>query len=341
MPFAMRIALISTLATPVRQIGAGSIESLVWLLSRELSDLGHQVTVFGTAGSRASGEVVTTLPGTYGEKGAPDDWQLCELINLTRAIEESGRFDVLHSHAYLWGLPLERFSTAPMVHTLHVSPDADAVRLRSMYPGGRVVGISETQWSNFAGLRPAATIHHGVDDSQFTFQPNTGDYLCYLGRFTPGKGPLEAISAARSLGLPLRLAGPRSEYFSRHVEPELEPGRIDYVGPIGGAERDRLLGGAVALLYPIQEPEPFGLVMVEAMMCGTPVAAFRVGAVSEIIDEGVSGFSVPSGAPLETAVAAAVRLDRRGVRARAKSRFSGREMAVRHLKLYEAAVTHG
>src|SRR4051812_26919419 len=127
----MRIAQIATLSTPVRQGGSGSVEGLVWLLARELTRLGHEVTVFAAAGSQACGEVVATLPGPYAEKGSPNDWHLCEWINLARAVEESARFDLLHSHAYLWGLPLQSLAQAPMVHTTHVCPDDDAARLWS------------------------------------------------------------------------------------------------------------------------------------------------------------------------------------------------------------------
>src|SRR5688572_11151757 len=123
----MRIALISTLATRLRPRGSGSIEPAVRLLASQLNRLGHQLTVFAAAGSEVCGAFVETLPGTYGAGGAPHDWQLCEWINLCRAVDQSARFDVLHSHVYLWGLPLERLSKAPMVHTLHVCPDEDAV----------------------------------------------------------------------------------------------------------------------------------------------------------------------------------------------------------------------
>src|SRR4030095_419696 len=119
----MRTAHVSTLPAPVRRETGGSIESLVWLLTRELVRLGHEVTVFGTNGSEVPGEMVATLPGPYGENGSPGDWHLCEWMNLSRAVAESNRFDVLHSHGYLWGIPLEPLSRAPMVHTLHIAPD--------------------------------------------------------------------------------------------------------------------------------------------------------------------------------------------------------------------------
>src|SRR5262249_995059 len=194
---------------------------MVWLLASELNRRGHRVSVFASGGSQVGGEVevVQTLPGTYGAEGAPHDWQLCEWINLCRAVEQSARFDVLHSHAYLWGSPLAPLSRAPMVHTLHIVPDQDAVRLRALTPGTCVTAISRGQWSAFPEWQPAEVISHGVDAQQFTFRPAPEDYLCYLGRFISGKGPLAAIDAARALGLPLVFAGPRNEYFRKNLEP--------------------------------------------------------------------------------------------------------------------------
>ena len=130
----MRIAQVSTLATPVRRERSDSIEYLVWLLSRELTRLGHAVTVFAAAGSEVCGELVATLPGPYGMDGSPDDWQLCEWINLCRAVEQSARFDVLHSHAYLWGLPLQPLAHAPMIHTTHIIPQPSTAYVWSLAP---------------------------------------------------------------------------------------------------------------------------------------------------------------------------------------------------------------
>src|ERR671923_418928 len=178
----MRIAQISTLSAPVRRETGGSVESLLWLLTRELVRLGHQVTVFGTAGSEAEGEIVATLPGPYGARGSLDDWHLCEWVNLCRAVEQSGRFDVLHSHAYLWGIPLQPFSRAPMVHTTHIVPDDNSARLWDAWPESCVTAISTHQWSGYPWRQPAAVIHHGVDVNQFAFRGAPGDYLCYLGR---------------------------------------------------------------------------------------------------------------------------------------------------------------
>jgi glycosyltransferase involved in cell wall biosynthesis len=334
----MRIAQISTLATPVCQERSDSIEYLVWLLSRELTNLGHEVSVFACAGSKPCGELVATLPGPYGAGGSPDDWQICEWINLCRAVGQADRFDVLHSHTYLWGLPLTPLTRSPIVHTLHVSPYEDEARLWSLFPDACVTSISDYQWRAFPQRIPSARIYHGVDPEHFTFQSQPGDYVCYLGRFIQGKGPLQAITIARAIGLRLLLAGPCNDYFRESIQPLVDGHSVEYVGYVGGAQRSQLLGGARALLYPVEAPEPFGLVMVEAMMCGTPVAATAIGAVPEVVDNGITGFTAPTVDSLIGIMPRVLALDRRRVREQAELRFSAVRMARQYADLYAQLV---
>lgn len=331
----MRIALISTVSSPVRRDAHGSIEAWAWLLTRELNRLGHEVTVFGSAGSEVDGDVVATLPGPYATHGAPDDWQLCEWMNLCRAVEQSSRFDVLHEQAYLWGAPLAFFARAPILHTLHIVPDANHAAVWRAWPQTHVAALSRHQWSEYADLRPMAVVPHGVDVTQFTYQPTPGDYLLYLGRFISGKGPLHAINIARALGIRLVLAGPENAYFREKVKPLVDGTAVDFAGLVRGEERNRVLGGARALLYPIQHPEPFGLVLVEAMLCGTPVAALRMGAVPEIVEDGVTGFAASSLAELQQAIPLCFALDRRRIRHVAEERFSAARMAASYVAAYE------
>ncbi|HEY5346266.1 MAG TPA: glycosyltransferase family 4 protein [Verrucomicrobiae bacterium] len=331
----MRIAQISTISSPVCQHARGSVEALVWLLTRELTRLGHEVTVFGCGGSEVNGKFIETLPGPYGAPGSFDDWQLCEWVNLCRTIEQSERFDVIHTHAYLWGIPLEKFSRAPLVHTLHIVPDDNAVKLWSQSPRSNITAISKHQWSGSPELQPCAVIPHGVDVLQFTFQPKPDDYVCYLGRFVSGKGPLQAIAAARTLGLRLLMAGPENPYFREKIKPLVDEKSVEYVGCVRGAKRDKLLGGARALIYPIQYPEAFGLVLLEAMLCGTPVAAMRLGAVPEIVDEGVTGCMANSADEFSQAIQKSMQLDRQQVRRQAEKRFSAERMAREYAALYE------
>jgi glycosyltransferase involved in cell wall biosynthesis len=184
-------------------------------------------------------------------------------------------------------------------------------------------------------LKPAAIIPHGVDVSDFTLREQPDDYVLYFGRFVSGKGPLHAINVAKTLGLRLVLAGPENPYFREHIRPLVDGKQIEYAGYVSGAARDKLLGGARALLYPIQHPESFGLVLVEAMLCGTPVAAVRLGAVPEIVEEGVTG-SLADGMPgFFKAVLRALDCNRSRVRQSAEQRFSAGQMARAYLRLYE------
>jgi glycosyltransferase involved in cell wall biosynthesis len=331
----MRIAQVATLSAPVCEQSGGSVEALVWLLAREFTRLGHQVTVFAVAGSETAGELVATLPGPYATREAPEDWHLCEWINLCQAVEQSHRFDLLHTHAYLWGLPLEPLSRAPLLHTLHIVPDDDAARLWRARPQAAVTAISRSQWSAFPQLQPIAVVPHGVDPARFTLCAEPKDYVCYLGRFVSGKGPLHAIEAARATGVRLLLAGPENAYFREKVKPLVDGRQVEYVGYVSGPDRDRLLGGARALLYPIQYPEAFGLVLVEAMLCGTPVAALGLGAVPEIVENGVNGFYVSEIKGLVGALHQCFALDRSRVRAEAARRFSVEGMAQGYLRVYE------
>jgi glycosyltransferase involved in cell wall biosynthesis len=337
----LRVALISTVSAPVRKDSGGSVEAWSWLLADELRKLGHEVTIFGCQGSETEAEMVVTLAGPYGAAGSYDDWELCEWINLCRAVEQAERFDVLHSQAYLWGVPLEKLSSAPMVHTLHVVPDRNTALLWESAPGSCVTGISQQQWSAYPQLKPAAIIPHGVDVDQFSFREVPEDYVLYLGRFASGKGPVQAINTARALGLRLVMAGPENPYFREKIKPLVDGKSVTYVGYARAAERDQLLGRARALLYPIQYPEAFGLVLLEAMLCGTPVAAMRYGAVPEIIQEGVTGFSARTPEEFEQIVPQCFSLDRRSIRRYAEENFSPERMARAYASVYAQICASG
>lgn len=311
------------------------MEGLVWLLADRLRDRGHDVTVFATADSQPPGDLVASVPGPYGEAGAPDDWYVCEWMNLCRAVEASDRYDLIHTHAYLWGVPLQPLSACPMVHTMHVFPYEASAALWRSYPDAHVTAISTAQWANFPDLRPAAVIPHGVDPARHTFRADPDDYLCFLGRFTPDKGVVEAIAAARELEMPMRIAGPYNDYFRDHVEPLVDGESVQYVGYADRAHRDELLRGARALVYPVQSPEPFGLVLVEAMLSGTPVAALCHGAVPEVVEDGLTGSWEPPGGDICSAVTRCLELDRRDVRARASERFSPEAMAAAYEAVFE------
>jgi glycosyltransferase involved in cell wall biosynthesis len=218
---------------------------------------------------------------------------------------------------------------------MHIVPDDDHAQLWRMSGPACVTAISHHQWSAFPDLKPAAVIPHGLDVPRFPFSPKAGDYVCYLGRFTSGKGPRQAILAAREAGVKIILAGPENAYFHEHVKPLIDGSTAEFIGPVNPDERNRLLSGARALVYPIQYPETFGLVLVEAMLCGTPVAAIRLGAVPEIIEDGVNGVTVDRKEEMAAAIRRCFALDRARVRRVAEQRFSADRMARDYVTVYE------
>jgi glycosyltransferase involved in cell wall biosynthesis len=334
----MRIAQVATLSAPVRKDSAGSVESLVWLLTRELQKLGHDVTVFATGDSQPEGKLDAILPAPYGASGSLDDWHLCEWMNLANAVRKSADFDVLHTHAYLWGLPLEAFCKSKMVHTMHIVPDADSARLWSLHPRAAVTAISHDQWRPYPDLKPAAIIPHGLDGNDFAFCGSPDDYVLYLGRFVSAKGPQHAIQFAHELGLRLVLAGPENAWFHEHIKPLIDGKKVQYAGYVSGRRKIELLGRARALLYPIQYPESFGLVLVEAMLCGTPVVAMGIGAVPEIVEQGVTGFCVAKHDEFVGAIPKSFDLPRPAIRQAAERRFSAERMVRDYLDAYQKLI---
>lgn len=339
----MRIGLIATTCSPVRPNHAGSVEQLVWLLSREMTALGHEVTVFGCSDAESECECafVETLPGPHGANGSPDDWMLCEWKSLAAAVARSEDFDVLHSNVYLWGVPLAQLSACPMLHTQHTVPYDDDATMWRMHPKSYISALSRFQWSEFPDLQPAGIVPHGIAIDQFEFNAEPEDYVCYLGRFIEAKGPREAIELARQAGIPIVLAGPQNEYFDQAIAPLVDGKNVIYRGAVDAAGRTQLLSGARALLYPLLSPEPFGLVQVEAMMCGTPVVAPRIGAIPEIVEDGITGVTAKPGESLLPSLLSALCLSRQEIRRRAVERFSANAMARGYLELYKTMIADG
>ncbi len=332
----MRIALVAPVAQSVPPVRSGSIETVTDLLAKGLVARGHDVTLFAVGSSDTPATLHATFPRGYNADESLWPWELCELFNLAAAVERGSRFDVIHAQAEYapLGLPYARLSPTPLVHTVHHWPTETEAALWSHYPEAPFIAVSAAQARRLRGLTVAGIVHHAVDPAALPLRFEPDDYLLFLGRFTPGKGVLEAIGAARQAGLRLVLAAAENDYYREVVAPLVDGGRVVYRGEVDPSARAELLGGARALLYPVQADEPFGLVLAEAMTCGTPVAALDRGAVGELVDEGITGGVFDHLEALVTGLAHIVALDRKRVRRRALERFHPDRMAAEHAAIY-------
>ena len=337
----LRIAMVAPVAQAVPPVKSGSVETVTALLTDGLIDRGHDVTLFATDTSVTSARLHATFERGYHEDTLMWPWELCELFNLAAAVERADAFDLIHYQAEYtpMGLAFTRVSPIPVLQTLHHAPTSPEVALWSRYPDAPIVAVSRTQADLLAGLNVVATIHHAVDTVILAFQPEPDADLLFLGRFTAGKGVLEAIEVARRTGRRLILAAAENDYFRDAVAPLVDGQQIVYAGEVDQAGKAKLLGGARTLLYPVQDEEPFGLVLTEAMSCGTAVAALDRGAVSEIVDDGITGGVFASLDALIAGLPEVLALDRARVRARAVERFGPDRMVDEHVEVYTRLVT--
>ncbi len=267
-------------------------------------------------------------------------WELYEMLNLAAAVERAAEFDIIHYQAgyYPMSLAFARLSPTPIVQTLHHSPVAAEVALWPRYPEAPFVAISQEQARLLAGLNVAGIVLHGIDTDRFTFRAEPDDYLLFLGRFTEGKGVLQAIEVARRRGMRLLLAAAEEDYYREAVAPLVDGRQIVYFGEADFDTKVRLFGGARALLYPVQAGEPFGLVLAEAMACGTPVAALDRGAVREVVDDGVTGCVFSDLDAMVNGLDGVLALDRRRVYERAVAKFGVQAMVDGYVNAFRAIV---
>ena len=235
-------------------------------------------------------------------------------------------------------LAFTRLSATPIVQTLHHSPSPAELKLWAHYPEARYIAISKEQASLLSGFNVVGTVLHGIDTDRFTFRECAEDYLLFLGRFTEGKGPVQAIEIARRLGMRLILAAAEEPYYHEHVKPLIDGKQIVYFGEADFDAKVRLFGGARALLYPIQAREPFGLVLAEAMACGTPVAALDRGAVREVVDDGITGVVFENLDQMVDGLPRVFALDRARVRKQAVARFGVERMVRAYAAVYQKIV---
>lgn len=333
----LRIAHVGPVATTIPAARNGSVELVTALLTDALVDMGHDVTLFATGKTVTKAKLHSIFETGYWEQ--PHDlwpWELCELMNLAAACERASDFDILHYQGayYPMSIAFSRLVSLPMVHTLHHQPAPGQVGMWRNYPDTNYVALSKYQAQVLAGFPRVSTIPHGLDTQNFPFGEVPEDYMVFLGRFTPGKGVLQAIDVAKRSGVRLLLAASEDDYYRKVVAPHVDGKLIEYVGELDFQHKTRLLAGAKALLYPIQQGEPFGLVLAEAMACGTPVAALRKGAVPEIVAQGVGGYAFDTLDELVAGLPAVFALDRRAVRRHALENFDVRTMARAYEALY-------
>ncbi|HET9720765.1 MAG TPA: glycosyltransferase family 4 protein [Solirubrobacteraceae bacterium] len=314
------------------------MEQLVALLCEELVRRGHEVTLFATGDSTTTAELRSYFDRGYEHDDELWDWQFTEYMHVGYAYSQAEQFDVMHCHSYHFGLPFAPFVRKPNIHTHHVQMEPGVIEGYRRFPAVNLVAVSRFQQSLYGGRPNLSLIHHGIETAAFPFGEGHGGHLLFLGRMIRDKGPLEAIKIARQLDMPLILAGPEEEGFEENVAPHIDGTQVTYVGRVGPVERNRLLAGASALLYPLLYPEPFGLVVVEAMACGTPVVAVGIGAVPELVEPGLTGVLAPSWEGLAAVVPEALALDRRAIRARAVERFDYTRMVDEHEALYHRLV---
>lgn len=332
----LRIGMLAPIAWRVPPRHYGPWERIVSLLTEGLVALGVDVTLFATADSRTAGRLSAVVASPY-EETPEMDAKVWEGLHLAHAFGRAHEFDLIHNHYDFLPLTYASLIKVPMLTTIHgFSSERILPVYREFNDKAHYVSISNAD--RHPDLRYLATVHHGIDLAEFTFQPLAGTYLVFLGRIHPDKGAADAIRVARAARLPLLLAGIVQDraYFEREVEPCLTED-IRYIGPVGPAARDKLLGNALGLLHLIHFDEPFGLSVLEAMACGTPVVAHARGSMSELIANGVSGFLTTDDGDAVQAVARLGTLPRAAVRAHAEH-FSAASMVAGYLHAYHAVL---
>jgi len=336
----MRIALLAPAWFAVPPTRYGGIEWVVSILADGLVERGHEVTLFAAGDSQTKAHLVTSYdePPSY-----RIGMSLPDLHHTLTCLERAGQFDVVHDHSGPLACALGGATRTPFCHTAHGPLDGEPGRIYDQIgrvsPSVHLISLSHNQRAPLPDLNWLATVHNAIDIESYPFDPGNDGYLLFLGRMSPDKGAANAVAIAERTGLPLRLAGKMHDpeerrYFEREVEPHLRGG-IEYLGEVSHGEKVALLQRALVTLFPIQWEEPFGLVMVESMACGTPVAATRMGAVPEVITDGVSGVIEDTVEALATRIEEAAGLDRAAVRRDADDHFSDQRMVADYEAAYE------
>ncbi len=344
----MRIAQVAPLHESVPPHLYGGTERVVSWLTEELVRQGHEVTLFASGDSVTRAQLVPVCPRALRLDPTCVDALAVHLLLLEEVFRDPERFDVLHFHCDYLHFPFSRRQPRPRVTTLHGRLDlAQLPPLYREYRREPVISISAAQRRPLPWLNWQGTVHHGLPADLHTFRAASDDYLAFLGRISPEKRVDRAIEIARVTGRPLKIAAKVDradrDYYEEEIVPLLKKAGslVEFIGEVGGSAKDEFLGRAAALLFPIDWPEPFGLVMIEALACGTPVIAFRNGSVPEVLDEGVTGFVVDDVAGAVRAVQRLGELSRRRCRAVFEARFEAARMAGDYVAIYRRLLARG
>ena len=339
----MRIAQVAPLIESVPPKHYGGTERIVSYLTEELVRLGHDVTLFASGDSVTSARLIAPCQRSLRKNERCKDPVAREVLLLDHVIEHADEFDLIHFHTGYLHFPISRYLRVPHVTTLHGRLDIpDLIPVFDRFRNEPLISISNAQRQPLPWANWQATIYHGLHTEQFQFRPNPGDYLAFLGRISPEKRADRAIEIAKRAGMPLKLAAKvdRADrrYFKRVIEPLLEESHVDWVGEITDRDKNEFLGSAYALLFPIDWPEPFGLVMIEAMACGTPVIAYNSGSVPEVMEDGVTGFIVEDLDDAAKAVSRVCDVSRARCRETFERRFAANRMASDYIEIYKRLI---
>ncbi|SKB65089.1 Glycosyltransferase involved in cell wall bisynthesis [Salegentibacter holothuriorum] len=334
----MKIAILSPIAWRTPPEKYGPWEQVASNLTEGLVEKGYDVTLFATANSitKAKLEWASKLPYEVDKENDP---KVMECLHISHLMEQAGRFDIIHNHFDFLPLTYSSLINVPMLTTIHGFSSPKIIPVYKKYNNSTsYVSISDSDRSE--ELDYLATIYHGLDPKEFTFRKEKEDYLLYFGRIHPHKGAHAAIEIARKAGLRLKIAGLIQEeaYFNSEIKPFIDNKNVEYLGNVGPEARDKLLGCAKALLHPIFFEEPFGLSVLEAMMCGTPVIAFKRGSMPELIREEISGFLPGNISEAVLAIKALDKIDPKTCRAYAVKKFSLETMTHAYLGAYETVI---
>jgi glycosyltransferase involved in cell wall biosynthesis len=340
---ALRIAQIAPLSESVPPKLYGGTERVVATLSDELVRQGHEVTLFASGDSETTAELVAPCPRGLRLSATPDPLAV-HLYMIEKVAQHADEFDLLHFHIAPLHFSLARRISTPHVTTMHGRLDVPTIGpLYSEFAELPFVSVSDAQRVPLPDQNWIGTVYHGLPVGELRFHPEPGSYLAFLGRIAREKRPDRAIAIAKACGITLKIAAKVDpsdvEYFKSEIEPLLDDPLVEFIGEISEGDKDAFLGQARALLFPIDWPEPFGLVMIESLACGTPVVAFRGGSVDEVIEQGVSGFVVDDLDQAITATKQVASLDRRACRQAFDERFSATRMVDDYVKLYTRLVS--